>query len=117
MISICLAWWVKNPSTYQHWRTHGQLLPCPDTLRKHKNCIEQEPGFLPRMFSWAVVEANKEGLKKHDRVGCLVIDEVSIQPDLTLQYKGLETRFSGQVSMTPYSDALVSERKGMDFIT
>ena len=90
MIRVCLSWWARNPKSYMYWRAKGQLLPHPDTLRKYKNCLQQKPGFLPQMFDWMVQESERLNLQQHDRVGTVILDEVSIQQDLAVLHKGCQ---------------------------
>ena len=112
MIRTCLSWWVRDPMMYLYWRHEGQLLPHPDTLRKHKNCLEQKPGFIPDMFTWMKQEGDRLGLQDHQRVGAIIIDEMSIQEDLSLLHKGFQTHYRGQVAITPHCQAVIKERKG-----
>jgi hypothetical protein len=95
-----------------YWRAKGQLLPHPDTLRKYKNCLQQKPGFLPQMFDWMVQESERLNLQQHDRVGTVILDEVSIQQDLAVLHKGCQTSYTGQVSITPICQAFIAKRSG-----
>ena len=64
------------------------------------------------MFKWMTQEADRLHMKSHDRIGALVLDELSIQEDLSVVYKGYNTAFTGQVCTTPHGAALVAERTG-----
>lgn len=77
---MCLSWWSVSPKTYEHWRSKGQLiLPHPESLRRYKNCLQQEPGIQDHMLQWMRQEADRHGLEAEQRVGGLIFDEMSIQ--------------------------------------
>ena len=112
MVNICLAWWVKDPRSYNMWRNSMQCLPCGDTLKRYKNCLQQKPGLSKSMMAWMRKEADRAGLKPHQCVGGLVLDEMSIQEDLSLIHKGMDTYYAGLVSTTPLGKHLENERQG-----
>jgi hypothetical protein len=112
IINVCLSWWVRDPDSYTRWRTNVQTLPCPNTLRKYKNCLQQKPGFNENLLTWMKQEADRINLKPYQRVGGIVLDEMSIQEDIALVHKGVQTHYTGQVSITPHCAGLIEERKG-----
>ena len=73
-IRVCLAWYVRDKASFNMFREKGLLMPHEDTLKKYKNCISQQPGFLPAMFGW--MRESAQGLRPHERVGALVLDEM-----------------------------------------
>ena len=64
------------------------------------------------MFNWMLASAENLGLKPHELVGALVLDEMSIQEDLSLIISGTNTYYSGQVVTTNLAQLLYQERKG-----
>lgn len=101
---------------YDYWREHGQLLPHPHTLRKYKNCLDQKPGFQLTMLKWMKQEAMTLGLKGHQLWGAIILDEMSIQQDLSCYHKSFHTYYAGQVVITPHCEALIKQRKGVQVI-
>jgi hypothetical protein len=113
VINVCLAWWVKDPCSYNQWRKTVQVLPSDKTLQRYKNCLQQHPGFNPCLLTWMQQEAERRQLQEHQRVGGIVLDEMSVQEDLTVIHKGMQTYYAGQVVTTDLCQALVNDRKGM----
>ena len=72
----------------------------------------QKPGLNEEMFAWMRQETDALGLTAPYRAGGIVLDEMSIQEDLTLMNKGISSHFCGQPQMIPFSDMLVQRRKG-----
>ena len=64
------------------------------------------------MFKWMQQEGEQLHLKEYQRTGALVLDEMSIQEDLTYIHKRCHTYYAGQVVITPHAEALVIARKG-----
>jgi len=67
------------------------------------------------MFLWMKEEANKLKLSENACAGAIILDEMSIQEDLSLVSKGVDSCYSGQVCVTPFCDLLVERRKGKVF--
>ena len=63
------------------------------------------------MFQWMSQEATKVGVKKEDRVGGIIFDEMSIQKDLSIVNQGCSTYYTGLTNISPYCDMLVKLRK------
>jgi hypothetical protein len=69
-------------------------------------------GFNTEMLCWMQEEADKLQLSESSRAGGIVLDEMSIQEDLSLVAKGLKSSFGGLVHTTPMTDDLLEDRKG-----
>ena len=72
----------------------------------------QRPGFISDMCKWMIQEAENMKLTEDERAGAIILDELSIQEDLSLINKGVNSHYSGQVKITPHCEALIQERKG-----
>ena len=68
------------------------------------------------MFRWMRQEADRQQLSEAQRIGAILLDECSIQQDLSTSYRGTKTCFFGQVSTVPIADALRAEKTGMDHL-
>ena len=90
-----------------------RTLPSANTLRKYKNCLNQRPGFNPDVLMWMRQEMDRLTLKPNKREGALVLDEMSVQEDLSVVHKGAQSFYSGQVRITEYCEALMQQRKGV----
>ena len=64
------------------------------------------------MFEWMNSEVDKLGLELAVRAGGLIIDEMSIQEDISLINKGVKFWYAGTPSITRYCDILIERRKG-----
>ena len=57
-------------------------------------------------------EAENQGLKKEERIGGIIFDEMSIQEDLTVTHSGQNTYFSGLVDMGNLGNSFLQRRRG-----
>lgn len=68
--------------------------------------------ILWHTFSWMVQLADEQGLKKTDRVGGLLFDEMAIQEDLVVTHKGESSFFTGQIDLGEHANEIRIQRKG-----
>ena len=64
------------------------------------------------MFAWMKQEADRQNLSESARGGGIILDEMAIQEDLSLVSKGVRSSFSGQATLTPFTEVLIERRKG-----
>ena len=56
--------------------------------------------------------ADQQGLKKTDRIGGLLFDEMAIQEDLVVTHKGEDSFFTGQIDLGEHANEIRIQRKG-----
>ena len=89
MIRLCLSLYCRSPSTYHQLGASAMLkLPSGRLLRMYKNNVRPESGLNEAIFRWMLAEAETRRLSPTDRQGGLLIDEMSIQPDLQMVRDG-----------------------------
>ena len=99
-ISFCLGIYVKSPRVYRDLRDSPMLvLPSESLLRMYKNCIKQKPGINQDNLTWMAKEAERQKVGKFGKRGGLVIDEMSIQDELSIVRKGDAWTIVGGVDM------------------
>jgi hypothetical protein len=77
-------------------------------LQKYKNCFEQKPGFQDETFRWMNSEAEKENC---DKCGGIILDEMSVQEDMSIEFRGDVMKIVGLVDFGKASDVMYQSIK------
>ncbi|KAJ8313792.1 hypothetical protein KUTeg_008353 [Tegillarca granosa] len=102
IVHLCLTLWCRSPKGYNELRNSKFLmLPSAKLLQRFKNMVNQESGIKKDMLQWM---ANKN-IPPEGYEGGLIIDEMSIQPDLQLKKKNGEIELIGFSEVVPESIA------------
>lgn len=87
VIRACLGMYCRSPAAYEDFKSRGFLkLPSGKLLSMYKNSVKQMPGLRPEVFQWMLTTAQVHNLK--DQCGGLILDEMRIQKDLTVERSG-----------------------------
>ena len=106
MIRLCLSLYCRSPSTYHQLGASAMLkLPSGRLLRMYKNNVRPESGLNEAIFRWMLAEAETRRLSPADRQGGLLIDEMSIQPDLQMVRDGDGFQLVGFTALGPELEA------------
>ena len=109
LIKVCLTLWTQSPNSYTMLRSSGLLLlPSESLLKKYKNCFEQCPGFTDETVSWMNSEAEKENC---DKCGGIILDEMSVQEDLSVEFRGDVMKLEGMVDLGEASNTMYQGNK------
>lgn len=88
IIRLYLTLYCSSPRGYNELRgSYFLILPSQNLLRKYKNSLHQEAGVNKDMTKWMANEAKIKNIPPTGFQGGLIIDEISIQPDV--QFKKL----------------------------
>jgi hypothetical protein len=80
------------------------VLPSQKILQNYKNIVHQEAGINKEILHWMVNEAQIKNIPPAEGYGDgLVIDEISIQPDLQFSKKKGDIQLIGFQEVTPKS--------------
>ena len=79
------------------------VLPSQKKLQNYKNIVYQEAGINKEILHWMVNEAQIKNIPPEGYGGGLVIDEMSIQPDLQFSKKKGDIQLIGFQEVTPES--------------
>ena len=81
--------YVRSPAALEDLRNSNLfVLPSVRLLQMYKNCIKQKPGINKDNFSWMQREVERQNITKFGKRGGLILDEMSLQDDLTISRKG-----------------------------
>ena len=77
---MCLSIWNGSPKAYNELKSGGMMaLPSGRLLRYYKSSVSQKPGLNNDILKWMNDEAVKRNISPAERVGRIVVDEMSIQ--------------------------------------
>ena len=97
IIQKLLSVWIRSPKAYEQLQSSGLfMLPSVNLLQRYKNCFQQKPGIHHESLAWMHAEAIKQ---KSDMCGGLLLDEMHIQEDITLEMRGSAININGLVDM------------------
>lgn len=86
LVRLCLTLYCRSPRGYNELRgSNFLILPSQNLLRIYKNSVHQEAGVNKDMLEWMANEAKIKNIPPARFQGGLMIDEMSIQPDLQFQ--------------------------------
>ena len=104
-IRMCLTLWCRSLRGYTYLRNSGFIvLPSQKILQNYKNIVHQEAGINKEILHWMVNEAQIKNIPPAEGYGDgLVIDEISIQPDLQFSKKKGDIQLIGFQEVTPES--------------
>lgn len=109
IIRLCLTLWCRSPRGYRELRNSNFLvLPSEKSLQIFKNNVNQKAGINNDMLHWMVNEARLKNISPEGYKGGLIIDEMSIQPDLQFKKKDGQIELIGFTELTP--ESLVFEK-------
>jgi len=104
IIRMCLTLWCRSPRGYTDLRNSGFIvLPSQKILQNYKNIVHQEAGINKEILHWMANEAQIKNIPPEGCEGGLVIDEMSIQPDLQFSKKKGDIQLIGFQEVTPES--------------
>ena len=104
IIRMCLTLWCRSPRGYADLPNSGFIvLPSQKSLQNYKNIVHQEAGINKEIFHWMANEAQIKSIPPEGYEGGLVIDEMSIQPDLQFSKKKVDIQLIGFQEITPES--------------
>lgn len=96
VIRLCLSLYCRSPKNYDFLSKSGYLiLPSASHIKRFKNKVDQKSGINKDVLQWMMNEARLINLPKEGYEGGLLIDEMSIQPDLQLKRIGQEYQLIG----------------------
>jgi hypothetical protein len=96
VIRLCLSLYCRSPKNYEYIANSGFLiLPSSSNVKRYKNKVDQKSGINKDVFKWMKEEAVLLNLPSEGYEGGLLIDEMSIQPDLQLKRIGQEYQLIG----------------------
>ena len=72
-------------------------------MRKYKNSVQQEAGINKDMLEWIANEAKLKNIPPAGYDGGLIIDEMSIQPDLLFRKQNNDIKLIGFTECSPES--------------
>lgn len=108
----CLSLWIRSKHAYEDLRKNSGLnLPAESTLRYHKNCTAQNAGLQEENIEWMLKEAERLDIPPHGRAGGLLLDEMAIQPSLSLEREGKFLKMVGYSDMGEVCNSMSSIRK------
>jgi hypothetical protein len=84
------------------------MLPSESLLQKYKNCFDQQPGFPDETLRWMNSEAEKENC---DKCGGIVLDEMSVQEDMSVEFRGDKMNIVGLVNIGEAANAMYQKSK------
>lgn len=85
IISMALSLYNRNPAAYRDITYRNWLhLPPEALIKRYKHAVQQRPGIVTDMMQWMSSEANRQNVNKEGYYGGLILDEMSIQPDLQI---------------------------------
>lgn len=115
VIRVCLTLYCRSPRGYSELKNSNFLiLPSQNLLRRYKNSIHQEAGIKTDMLDWMSSEADLKNVPPEGRQGGLVIDEMSIQPDLQFRKHNGSVELIGFTECTPESIVLEQIKSGKE---
>ena len=106
IVRLCLSLWCRSPHGYTDLRNSKFVfLPSQKLLQRYKNQVDQESDFkkdIP-VLHWMRNEAALKNIPPEGYEGGLIIDEMSIQPDLQFKKRGGDIQLIGFAECTPES--------------
>ena len=106
-ISICLTMYVRSPAALEDLRKSDLfVLPSVRLLQLYKNCIKQKPGVNQDNFTWMAREAERQKIPVFGKRGGLILDEMSLQDDLTITRKDDTWLLTGECDMGETNNAI-----------
>ena len=100
VIRICLTLWSRSPHVYRTLRDKGFLiLPSGRLLQYYKSSAKQQTGFSDDILQWMHTEAKSKNIPPQGMSGGIVIDEMSIQDDLQIEYTKEGSKLVGLVDL------------------
>ncbi len=104
IIQSMLSLWIRSPVAYRQLRESNLLfLPSEQLLQKYKNCYSSGPGINNDTLQWMSNEASKHN---YGTSGGLLIDEMSIQEDICMEFKDGSIKMTGLLDMGDVSDSM-----------
>lgn len=104
IVRLCLTLYCRSPRRCSELRNSIFLiLPSYNLLRKYKNSVHQEAGIKKDMLEWMANEAKLKNIPPAGYEGGLIIDEMSIQPDLQFRKQNNDIKLIGFTECTPES--------------
>ena len=114
IIQLSLSMWTRSPRTYEHLSNSGNLiLPSAVTLSRYKNSVQQKTGINNDMLKWMYMEALHEHLPDTGYYGGLILDEMSIQPDLQIVRRAGNSHMLGLVDLGKEADGIKSGQRSL----
>ena len=115
IVSLCLSLWSRSPRGYADLRNSKFLiLPSRKLLQRYKNRIYQEAGINKDVLHWMRNEAQLKNIPPEGYEGGLIIDEMSVQPDLQFKKRDNDIQLIGFSECTPESivfDQITTHRR------
>jgi hypothetical protein len=107
VLQSCMTLWTRSPQAYRDLKSSGMMiLPSESILKLYKNCISQSSGFSDEVFEWMANEADRLNIPADGRMGGIIIDEMSIQADITVVHKGSSLELVGFVERMTESKSI-----------
>ena len=104
IVRLCLTLWCRSAKGYTDLRNSKFLiLPSEKLLQRYKNHVNQEAGINSDILHWMANEAKLKNLPPEGFEGGLIIDEMSIQPDLQFKKTNGEIELIGFTEVLPES--------------
>ncbi len=100
VIQFALNLWSSSPRAYEDVSS-SLLLPSTRVLQYYKNVVDQKPGFQDHVFQWMYDTAMERALPPHGYEGGIILDEMSLQPDLQISTRGGFPSLVGSVDLGP----------------
>jgi hypothetical protein len=104
IVRLCLTLCCRSAKGYTDLRNSKFLiLPSEKLLQRYKNHVNQEAGINSDILHWMANEAKLKNLSPEGFEGGLIIDEMSIQPDLQFKKTNGEIELIGFTEVLPES--------------
>lgn len=104
IVRLCLTLDGRSPRGYIELRgSNFLILPSQNLLRKYKNSLHQEAGVNKDMAELMANEAKIKNIPPAGFQGGLIIDEMSIQPDVQFKKLNNSIQLIGFTDCTPES--------------
>lgn len=88
IIRMCLTLYCRSPRGYEDlYRSGFVVLPSQRLIQRYKNKVQHEAGINKDILNWMKNGAIMNDLSKDGYEGGLMIDEMSIQEDLTYNFE------------------------------
>jgi hypothetical protein len=113
VIQLCLSIYTRSPGSYKDLRSGGFLkLPSGRLLSMYKNTIPQEAGITQDTVTWMYREFERLKLPPTAQIGGILLDEMSIQPDLHMSKSVNGYKLVGFVTLGKEADMLRNLKSG-----
>ena len=113
IIRACLSLYCASPRGYNNFKNSGFLiLPSQKLLQIYKNNVRQQAGINKEVLHWMANEAKFKSVPPEGHEGGLIIDEMSIQPDLQFSKRGGTIELIGFTEVVPESATMEHIRTG-----